>query len=212
MSHQSSIAREIQSLYPESIIKKIDRDNFLDIHIPHVNQNKSTHLFFNTSKGKIKIGFYCRDVAFVENAVRKSNTIEQYSQGIRLADNPIYSEVDEAINAAVKLIKVIQNKPSTIKTLKKKGSAPKKLATPNDNKPLSKAKKDLIIEKPSLPIIEKKSIKKTSKNKEVQLDRKKSTTKTDAIFNSDSSKPNSSLIYLLIIIVVFIVIGYLLFL
>jgi hypothetical protein len=209
MSLQRNIAKEIQLLYPESIVKKIDHDNFLDIHIPHVNQKNGTHFFFNTSKGKIKIGFYCRDVAFVENAVRKSNTVEQYSQGIRLVGNPVYTEVNVAINAAVKLIEVLQNKPSAKKVTKKKGNTPK-LATPNDNKPLSKAKKDQIKKKPSLPIIEKKAIKKTSEKKEVQLDGKSSTTQSAVIFNSDSSKPNMSLIYLFIIIVVLIFIGFVL--
>jgi hypothetical protein len=56
-SIQCQLAETIKSVYKNAIVKKVDKDNFLDIHIPNVNSSKGTHLFFNTVKGQIKLGF-----------------------------------------------------------------------------------------------------------------------------------------------------------
>lgn len=102
---QNELASGIKSLYPEAIVKKINKDNYLDIHLPQVNEKKGTHLFFNTSKGKIKIGFYSRDDEFNEQILSKSDTLEKYAQGIRLKDNPEFTDVVSALQQAEIFIK-----------------------------------------------------------------------------------------------------------
>lgn len=110
MSLQSQIADRIVNLFSDANVKKVDKDNYLDIHLPSVNEQKGTHLFFNTSKDKVKIGFYCRDTDFVEKAVNSSSALETYSQGIRLVNNPTFEEVEDAVSAAMSLILAIQGK------------------------------------------------------------------------------------------------------
>ena len=101
---QQQLAEEIQLVYINSIVKKIDKDNFLDIHIPEINKKKGAHLFFNTTKEGIKIGFYCRDEDFVNIAAGHSQKIEKYSQGLRILDNPFFVDVVSAISAALSFI------------------------------------------------------------------------------------------------------------
>lgn len=119
MSLQSELASKFVSVYPACTIKKVDQDNFLDIHLPDVNSKKGTHLYFNTSRGKIKLGFYCRDAAFAQIAADKSDVLEHYSQGIRLAGNPAFDETDEAIAAAILLIDAITNKSTQKESVEK---------------------------------------------------------------------------------------------
>ncbi len=114
MSLQRQIADRIVDLFSDATIKKIDKDNFLDIHLPSVNEQKGTHIFFNTSKNKVKIGFYCRDNDFVAKAVNSSNVLETYSQGIRLASNPTLEDADSTISAAITLINAIQGNEGSI--------------------------------------------------------------------------------------------------
>jgi len=149
MSIQTDLAKKIQSLYADSVVKKVDRDNFVDIYLPQVNPQKGTHLFFNTARGVINIGFYCRDLAFVEKALRISNSIEQYSQGVRLKGNPTYADVDEAVNAAVKLISTLQGNPTTKKSTPKKVESAEKKRKAADNKPTPIAKTAHKKKKPS---------------------------------------------------------------
>jgi hypothetical protein len=51
-----------------------------------VNEKKGTHLFFNTSKGKIKFGFYCRDDEFNEQVLSKSekNVVIKVLIGVKI--------------------------------------------------------------------------------------------------------------------------------
>ena len=114
MSLQTQIADRIIDVFSDATIKKIDKDNYLDIHLPSVNEQKGTHIFFNTSKNKVKIGFYCRDNDFVEKAVNSSDELETYSQGIRLASNPTFEDADSAITAALAMINAIQGNESSI--------------------------------------------------------------------------------------------------
>lgn len=104
---QNQLAESILSLYPDAVVKKINKDNFLDIHLPQLNEKKGTHLFFNTAGGKIKLGFYCREEDFVERILSSSSEIEKYSQGIRLKENPVFNDFEEAFRAAVSLITLI---------------------------------------------------------------------------------------------------------
>lgn len=88
MTLQETLAEKIQAVFNDEVVKKINKDNYLDIHLPSVNDKKLTHLFFDTSKGKIKLGFYSNDEHFVENMLGKSAILEKYSQGIRLKNKP----------------------------------------------------------------------------------------------------------------------------
>jgi hypothetical protein len=107
MTLHETLAAGIKRSYPGSIVKKIDKDNFLDINLPLVNKEKATHLFFNTPKTGIKIGFYCRDEEFVKANLKKSKKLESYSQGIRLKDNPIFESSDLAIKAAIEFVNLM---------------------------------------------------------------------------------------------------------
>lgn len=107
MTLQETLSSRFQKSFPDSIVKKMDKDNFLDIHLPSVNKEKATHLFFNTPKTGIKIGFYCRDEAFVKATLKKSKKFESYSQGIRLKDNPVFENVDLAIKAAIEFVNLM---------------------------------------------------------------------------------------------------------
>lgn len=109
-SLQRILVKEILRIYPNAIIKKVDIDNFLDIHLPDVNEKKGTHLFFNTSGEKIKLGFYCREKDFVENAINSSDQIEKYSQGLRLLGNPQFLSVDEVLIKVKYFLDTISNK------------------------------------------------------------------------------------------------------
>lgn len=112
MSLQSELSQKITEGFIDAIVKKVDKDNFLDIHIPSVNEKKGTHLFFNTGKGKIKMGFYCRDKDWVDSLLQKDSnrggetnaTLEEYSQGIRPFNNPEFESVDDAIACALLFI------------------------------------------------------------------------------------------------------------
>ena len=114
MSIQEQLKTLLIETIKDTIVKKVDKDNFLDIHLPSVHPKKETHLFFNTSKGEIKLGFYCRDKEFIENAVKKSDEVEEYSQGLRLAGNPSFLDVEIAIKEALRLISAITGDETNI--------------------------------------------------------------------------------------------------
>lgn len=107
-SIQIQLSESIQLQYKDSIVKKVDKDNFVDIYIPSVHSSKATHLYFNTAKGQIKLGFYIRDIEFINKVVSQSSkNIESYSQGLRLKSNPPFETVEQAIIAAKKLLDAI---------------------------------------------------------------------------------------------------------
>ncbi len=133
-SLQFQLAELSKSIHKDSIVKKVDKDNFLDIHIPSVNNSKATHLFFNTAKGQIKLCFYVRDIEFIDKVLKKSSDkIETYSQGIRLKNNPVFNSVEDGIKAAKNLLNHID---LTIKTPK-----PKTKKSITKNKVISKSTK-----------------------------------------------------------------------
>jgi hypothetical protein len=129
-SVQEQLFEAIKGYYPNAEAKKINKDNYLDIYIPEINKKRGTHLFFNTAKDGIKVGFYCRDEEFVENVLSNSSNIEKYSQGFRILNNPLQNDVDGATNIALSFIEEIigeqnERKEKEIKTdaiLKEKGS------------------------------------------------------------------------------------------
>lgn len=126
---QQQIASVISEKFPDAEIKKIDRDNYLDIHLPSVNPKKGTHLGINTAKGLIKIVFYCREDSFNEQVLSNSKKIESYSQGLRIKDNPTYNTVEKAIEASIDFVLEIKRttgnkseatKPASVQTESKK--------------------------------------------------------------------------------------------
>jgi uncharacterized protein (TIGR02145 family) len=118
-SVQEQLFEAIKEYYPNAEAKKINKDNYLDIHIPEINKKRGTHLFFNTAKDGIKIGFYCRDEDFVEEVLSNSSNIEKYSQGIRILNNPIQNDVEEATTSALSFIEEItgEQKSNSVENL-----------------------------------------------------------------------------------------------
>jgi hypothetical protein len=130
----NQLAESIQLILKDSVIKKIDKDNFLDIHLPSINSSKGTHLFFNTAKGQIKLGFYVRDLDFINKIMLKSSKhIETYSQGLRLNGNPEFETVEQAIGKAKDFLQAIDLNAVISKKVKKNSKPKKKVST----KPLS---------------------------------------------------------------------------
>lgn len=97
---QHEIFNAIKQLYPEADAKKIGEDNHLDIFISRIYPKRGAHLFFNTAKDDIKVGFYCRDEEFVLKVLSNSSNIESYANGIRILNNPEFSDAITAVAAA----------------------------------------------------------------------------------------------------------------
>lgn len=105
MSLQQQIVSLFCQTFKNANVKKVDKDNHLDIHIPALHEKRGTHIFFNTSKEKIKIGFYCRDKEYVVSLLsRYSEQIEVFSQGVRTIKNPIFLTAEEAVDAAIEFV------------------------------------------------------------------------------------------------------------
>lgn len=104
---QDQLLAFLESNFIDFEVKKINRDNFMDIHFPIINPQKGTHLFFNTSRNKIKLGFYCRDQNWVNDKLNQSDSIETYSNGLVPKFNPSFSTVDEAAPTIVSFLNVL---------------------------------------------------------------------------------------------------------
>jgi hypothetical protein len=104
MSVQEQLFNAIKEEFPDAVAKKINKDNFMDVHLPSVNPKRGTHLFFNTAKEGIKFGFYCRDEQFTKSVLHNSSSIEEYGQGIRPLGNPTYDSVEDALEATLKFL------------------------------------------------------------------------------------------------------------
>ena len=107
---QGQLADELSKLYPTADVKKVDDGNYLDIHMPDIHPKRGTHIWFNTPKaGGIKIGFFCRDKDFIEDALKRNPaTIETYSNGLRLLGHPIFKKVDDAMKVADTFVKMLK--------------------------------------------------------------------------------------------------------
>jgi hypothetical protein len=115
---QDQLAEKIEAKFPTAEIKKVNKDNYVDIHLPGVHPKRGTHLFFNTAGGAIKLGFYCREEDFTQQVLAKNMSLEAYSQGIRPKGNPEWKTVDAACAAAISFVeslsgKATQNSPTT---------------------------------------------------------------------------------------------------
>jgi hypothetical protein len=109
-SLQDQLAQFLIDNYPDALVKKINKDNYLDIHLPAVHPKRGTHLFFNTASGVIKIGFYCREEEFTQQILDKSPELEAYNQGIRPKSNPEWKTVDTACAAAISFVESLSGK------------------------------------------------------------------------------------------------------
>ena len=114
-SLQSQIADEILKKYKDAVIKKIDSDNYLDIHLPSINEKRGTHLGINTAKNVIRMVFYCRDFDFVQKALANSSLLEEYSQGLRPLGDPSFKNVADAVDSIFGFL-------SEINTINSKGT------------------------------------------------------------------------------------------
>lgn len=115
-SIQQLLADALLQQFPSAEVKKINKDNYVDIHLPWVNPKRGTHLGFNTAGGTIKVVFYCREEEFVKQALTNGGVLlEKYSQGIRLKGNPEFIDVTTAIAATLQFIEALEQNsmPST---------------------------------------------------------------------------------------------------
>ena len=110
LSLQEQLFIAIQNKYPDAEAKKINKDNFLDIYIPSISAGRGTHLFFNTVKGAIKIGYYTRDESFINKVVSiASKSIEGASNGMRITGNPKFDDLESATTAALDFLSNMTN-------------------------------------------------------------------------------------------------------
>jgi hypothetical protein len=118
---QGQLADELLKLYPTADVKKIDDGNYLDIHMPDIHPKRGTHIWFNTPKaGGIKVGFFCRDKDFIEDATnRNPSGLETYANGLRLSGHPTYNDVSDAITAADEFVKMLKEKTEIEPTYQK---------------------------------------------------------------------------------------------
>jgi hypothetical protein len=160
---QQQLADALREHYPDATIKKIDKDNYLDIHIPAISEKIGTHFTFTTSRNGIKLSVYSKDDELCERFLNSSTELESATRGVRPKNNPSYSTVNEAIDGALFFIneltgskkkssvsvsssKKTEEKNSdkrTLQTSSKESSAklPKAEKTENDFKEMIKAYK-----------------------------------------------------------------------
>lgn len=108
-SLQRDLFNTFRQLFPDAEAKKIAEDNHLDIFIPSVYPKRGAHLYFNTAKDVIKVGYYCRDEEFVLKVLSNASNIESYANGIRILNNPAFSDTNSAVRAAKDFITDILN-------------------------------------------------------------------------------------------------------
>jgi ankyrin repeat protein len=107
-SIQQLLADALLQQFPSAQVKKINKDNYVDIHLPWVHPKRGTHLGFNTAGGIIKVVFYCREEEFVKQALTNGGVLlERYSQGIRIKGNPEFLDVTTAIAATLPFIEAL---------------------------------------------------------------------------------------------------------
>ena len=110
LSLQQQLFAAIKVVFPDAEAKKINKDNFLDIYIPSVSPARGTHLFFNTVKGAIKVGYYTRDEVFINNVVSEAyQSIDVASNGLRITGNPKFDDVESAVAATLDFLSAILN-------------------------------------------------------------------------------------------------------
>lgn len=136
---QDQLAEKIKAKFPTAEVKKINRDNYVDIHLPFVHPKRGTHLGFNTASGTIKLVFYCREEEFTQQVIAKSGNLEAYSQGVRPKGNPMFKTVDAASTAAFAFIENLS------------GEVTQKQAAPGEKTPKPKKEKPTTSKAVNLP-------------------------------------------------------------
>ncbi|MHA8095143.1 DUF4116 domain-containing protein [Aquirufa lenticrescens] len=113
---QEELFASIKQAFPDAVAKKINKDNFLDIYLPSVSEGKGAHLFFNTVKGAIKIGYYTRDEDFIAQvSSRAPQQIDAASNGLRIVGNPKFEDLEAAVSAALAFLSAIVQGPTAAK-------------------------------------------------------------------------------------------------
>lgn len=104
LSIQGQLFNAIKKSYPDADAKKINRGNFMGIHIPSIHSNRGSYLFFNTAKNEIKLGYYVRDEDFISKIIGKAYNIERNAYSLRISGNPRFLNVEEAYKAAIQFL------------------------------------------------------------------------------------------------------------
>lgn len=107
-SLQQQLASAILARYPDGVIKKIDQDRFVDIHLPSIFPRRGSHLFFKTSRAGIRLGVYCRSVEFVDQVLKSTSTVEHWHWGMLPIGNPTFADPDDAIRTALEILEDIR--------------------------------------------------------------------------------------------------------
>lgn len=156
---QQELANGVTDKFKDAVVKKIDKDNYLDIHLPSIHPKKGTHIGINTAKGLIKIVFYCREESFNEKVLTNSKKIEAYAQGLRIKGNPTFNDVSKAVEAAIDFALEIKrasrnlHSSETKKSPKPKAAAkivPKRI---DERKNIIESREDDIIDEDSIIIL-----------------------------------------------------------
>jgi len=170
---QQQLAGKLLKQFPKATVKKIDKDNYLDIHIPVISEKIGTHFTFTTTRNGIKLSVYSKDDVLCEQFLENSSELELANRGVRLKDNPIYDTVKKAIEGALFLIgELIESKkaPAIKKAVPKQAvPATKKLvlkkAVPKKAVPKSKSPKNDSVQN----VPEEKQLKKLAKSVEIKF-------------------------------------------
>ncbi len=175
---QQEIANGITQKFKDAVVKKIDKDNYLDIHIPAISDKIGTHFTFTTTRNGIKLSVYSKDDVLCEQFLENSLELEPANRGIRLKNNPTYETVKEAIEGALFFIgELIESKkvPALKKVVPKKG-VPQKAVPKNKESKTKKLSQEIA-----------KSIKKNNKNNDfrIQIEGAGSEMKYDILKNKE---------------------------
>ncbi len=99
-SIQQTIFTKIKEALPDAEVKKIDKDNFLDI-LPFITSNRKDVLFFNTkNESAIKLGFTCSDRVLIDSIITtNTNQYTAFSGGLKCSkDCNLYEAIIVALD------------------------------------------------------------------------------------------------------------------
>jgi hypothetical protein len=105
---QDELAAAFRSHFPDAIVKTINRDNVVYIHIPSVHPMRGSHLFFKTEQDQIQFGFYVRDPRFVAEVLASTTSVENRGRILRPLGNPIFDTGAAAVEAAQAFVRQLQ--------------------------------------------------------------------------------------------------------
>jgi hypothetical protein len=105
---QDRLVVAIRATFPDAVVKHVNKDAHVEIHLPTVHARPDTHLFFKTAKRAIQFGFYVQDADFVAAVLTGARGIERVAHGLRLAGNPTYQKEEKAVAAALAFLALLQ--------------------------------------------------------------------------------------------------------